>query len=174
MKKLISLTAVLIGCLGEEQPQRTLQIDPDIEEKQNTLDALALKEIYGTCQIENLYRNAADLVKDNEDKAQQLNKGIRTDEDIAQQLQFVQKAVGALGGTMSATVDFYRASAGIEADKWISKHDNETRSLPPDPARKNIEKLGNALGVSMQCFSESERLRIDKTSEEAIAVLQDA
>ena len=42
----------------------------------------ALKQNFGACNVEKLFENAANLVKSNTEKAEQLKEGITTDEHI--------------------------------------------------------------------------------------------
>ena len=48
------------------------------------------------------------LTEKNKEKAEQLKIGIKTDQDIEQQLQLDFKSVGTLAGTMVATIDYHR------------------------------------------------------------------
>ena len=70
---------------------------------------------------------------------------------------------------MSATIDFYR-NAGDKRDDFKER----MQELTEEQTRQNIEDLGRALGVPMQCFSAEESTEISESTTEVKEVLKDA
>ena len=70
---------------------------------------------------------------------------------------------------MSAAVDFYRSKG-----KQRAIYQTRIKMLDKTLARLNIEMLGRALGVPMQCFSKDEKTIIKKYTAESENIFKEA